>query len=63
MRATIKELRKVMFDFDFGLIANKKDLTNYQGRRFLFELENQGLNVEFYIGSSGVIVIETEIKE
>ena len=61
MKATIKELRKTMFDIDFNLIANKKTLNNSEGRRFLYEIENQELEVEFYIGSAGTFVIETEL--
>lgn len=61
MKATIKELRRVMFDFDFDLIANKNTLNNSEGRRFLYEIENQELEVEFYISSAGDIVIETEL--
>lgn len=63
MRATIKELRRTMFDIDFDLIVNNRRLNNSEGRRFLYEIENQELEVEFYIGSAGVFVIETEIKK
>lgn len=61
MKATIKELSRVMFDFDFDLISNKKTLSNPEGRRFLYEIKNQDLEVEFYIGSAGTVVIETEM--
>jgi hypothetical protein len=63
MKATIKELRKTMFDIDFNLIANQKTLTNPEGRRFLYEIENQDLEVDFYIGSAGTFVIETKILQ
>jgi hypothetical protein len=63
MKATIKELRKTMFDIDFNLIANQKTLTNSEGRRFLYEIENQDLEVDFYIGSAGTFVIETKILQ
>ena len=61
MKATIKELRRTMFDIDFNLIVNEKTLSNPEGRRFLYEIEDQDLEVEFYIGSAGTFVIETEI--
>jgi len=61
MKATIKELRKTMFDIDFGLIANKTNYNNSEGRRLLFDIENQDLEVDFYIGSNGVFVIESEL--
>jgi len=61
MKATIKELRKTMFDIDFNLIANDKNFTNSKGRRFLYDLENQDLEVNFYIGSAGAFVIENKI--
>jgi len=61
MKATIKELRKTMFDIDFELIVNEKQYNNPKGRRLLYDMENQDLEVEFYIGSAGVFVIETKI--
>ena len=61
MTTTIKELRKTMFDIDFNIIVNKNKLTNSEGRRFLYEIQDQDLKVDFYIGSAGTFVIETEI--
>jgi hypothetical protein len=61
MTATIKELRQTMFNIDFELIVNKKTYNNPAGRRFLYDLENQDLEVDFYIGTSGVFVIENEL--
>jgi len=61
MKATIKEIRKTMFDIDFGLIVNKETFTNAMGRKFLYDIENQDLEVNFYIGSSGVFVIENKL--
>ena len=61
MKATIKEIRKTMFDIDFGLIVNQESFTNAMGRKFLYDIENQDLEVNFYIGSSGVFVIENKL--
>tara|TARA_R110000822_G_scaffold161_1_gene707 strand:- start:14419 stop:14604 length:186 start_codon:yes stop_codon:yes gene_type:complete len=61
MTATVRELRKTMFDIDFNLIVNQKDLTNSEGRRFLYDIEDQDVVVQFYIGSAGTFVIETKI--
>ena len=61
MKATIKELRKAMFDIDFSLIVNENALTNSEGRRFLYEIKSQDAEVDFYIGSAGTFVIETKI--
>jgi len=61
MKATIKELRKTMFYFDIGLIVNKNRYTNPEGRKFLYDIENQDLEINFYIGSDGVFVIEKDL--
>jgi len=50
-----------MFNIDFELIVNKKTYNNPAGRRLLYDLENKGLEVDFYIGDSGVFVIENEL--
>jgi len=61
MTTTIKELRLAMFNIDFGLIVNKNTHNNSEGRRLLYEIENQDLEINFYIGSAGVFVIENEL--
>ena len=61
MTATIREMRKTMFDIDFNLIVNHERLTNSQGRRFLYDIEDQDVVVQFYIGSAGTFVIESKI--
>jgi len=61
MKATIKELRQTMFNIDFELIVNKKTYNNSTGRRFLYDIENQSLEINFYIGTAGVFVIENEL--
>ena len=61
MKATIKELRKTMFDIEFNLIVNEKILNNSEGRRFLYEIDNQDLEVDFHIGAGGDFIIESKL--
>ena len=58
MKAQIKELRRVLFDFDFQLLVNKETYGNSKARKLLYDLKDQDLEVNFYIGSIGIIVIE-----
>jgi hypothetical protein len=61
MTATIKEIRETMFDIDFGLIANGITYNNPKGRRILYNIDSQDLEVNFYIGSSGFFIITTTL--
>jgi len=61
MTGTIREIRKSMFDIDFGLIVNGVNYNNPIGRKFLYDIEIQDLEVDFYIGSTGVFVITTQL--
>ena len=61
MTGTIREIRKTMFDIDFGLIVNGINYNNPIGRKFLYDIEIQDLEVDFYIGSTVVFVITTKL--
>ena len=61
MTGTIREIRKTMFDIHLGLIVNSVIYNNTIGRKFLYDIENQDLEVDFYIGSTGFFVITTKL--
>ena len=70
MKATIKELRDTLLNVDFNLIVDKNLLNNVEGIKLLCELENQDMEVDFYISkrigtskrAAGAFLIETKIS-
>ena len=61
MKAKVRELRRLLFDFDFQVIVNEATLTNSVARKLLFEVIDQEEEVNFYIGSAGIVVIENKL--
>jgi len=61
MKATIKELRRTLFDFDFDLMVNKERMNCSKGRETLFNIEDQDMEVDFHLGNTSVIVINSKI--
>ena len=40
---TVREIRKVLFDTEYCICTQWKEMTNKEGRDFLYEFENQEL--------------------
>jgi hypothetical protein len=56
-RLSIRDIRRWMFDFEYlTLNVGDKELDNTDGRRYLFELKEQDVEVEYRLEGNVIVI-------